>query len=147
MNLKGKMPLLGCIYHYVFSLLLLVTGGATAQAQNAWGFESTSPAIYRLDTPVQQPFSAANLSHPPSELAKITAINVQISPSASAWVDSQICAQDLKHCQPITGGRLYTTAFNEFAATTSFYIVHQVRSWNGAYPPIYIKAQLNLWWK
>lgn len=147
MNLKGKTTSIGRIYHYVFSLLLLVTSSTAVQAQNSWAFEETSPAIYRLDTPVQQMFSAATLANPPSELAKITAVNVQISPSASAWVDSQICAQDFKHCLPITGGRLYTQVFNEFAATTPFYIVHYVRSWNGAYPPVFIKSQLNLWWK
>lgn len=129
-------------------LVLLGTGvfSAVAQAQNAWAFESMSPAIYRLKQPIEQPFSTVKLTHPPAENAMIQAINVQISPTGSAWVESRLCTADLLNCLPIYGGRLYTKAFNRFAARTPLVVVHEVQSWNGAYPPIYIKVQLNIWW-
>lgn len=116
------------------------------QAQNAWAFDTVSPPIYRLKQPILQPFHTTDLANPPAEGAMIKAINVQISPSASAWVESRLCTADLQNCLPVYGGRLYTKAFNQFAATTPLVVVHQVQAWNGAYPPIYIKAQLNIWW-
>ena len=137
----------GVLLALLLLLLCFVTSGSAAWAQNAWAFDMVSPAIYQLDRPVSQEFNTSTLTKPPAQEAYITAVNVQISPSASAWVDSQLCAQDTRHCVPIKGGRLYTKMFNDFPASTPFYVVHQVRSWNGAYPPVYVKTQLNLWWQ
>lgn len=128
---------------------LLLAGSvlsSASQAQNAWAFDSVSPPIYRAGALIEQPFSTAALANPPAAGAMIKAINVQISPSASAWVESRLCTADLLHCLPVHGGRLYTTAFNQFAASTPLVVVHQVQSWNGAYPPVFVKVQLNIWW-
>lgn len=143
----NKMPSLKALFGLGRVLLLGCSVVSPAlQAQNAWAFETVSPPIYRLDQPIQQPFITAELANPPADGARIKAINVQISPSASAWVESRLCTADLLNCLPVYGGRLYTKAFNQFAATTPLVMVHQVQAWNGAYPPIYIKVQLNIWW-
>lgn len=133
------------VYWIMWCVLLLIS--PQLQAQNAWGFESMSPPIYRTGELIEQPFSTLELANPPREGAKISAINVQISPTASAWTESRLCTANLQHCLKIQGGRLYTKAFNQFDATTPLVVVHQVQSWNGAYPPIYIKVQLSIWWE
>lgn len=133
-GLGGFLLLVGCVFSSVL------------QAQNAWAFDTVSPAIYRLAQPIEQSFSTANLANPPAQGARIKAINVQISPSASAWIESRLCTADLQNCLPVYGGRLYTKAFNQFAANTPLVVVHQVQAWNGVYPPVYIKVQLNIWW-
>lgn len=134
-------------YKWLVLFFSLISAVPVTQAKNAWAFESVSPAIYQLDQPVQQIFSTQSLALPPPEGAKITAVNVQILPSASARIESQVCAQDFEHCMPVQDGRLYTKAFNHFDASTPFYLVQRVRAWDGAYRPIYIKVQLNLWWQ
>lgn len=132
------------------SLLLALIFGLLAlpvQAQQTKSFEQTSQAIYRLDDPIRQTFSMANHPKVKGQLYQLSAVQVQIMPSAGAQISSELCISQSWHCVPIYGQRLYTQAFNQFPADSDFYVVHRVRNWSGATPPIFIKTQLNLWWR
>ncbi len=116
-------------------------------AQQAWAFEEVSPAIYRLDEPVTQRFSAIEAPQPAQPGQKLAAILVQVLPSTSAFIESYLCVNDTQNCVPIQGRRLYTQAFNQYSAQDPVLVVHRVRGWSGTLPPLFIKTQLNLWWE
>lgn len=128
-------------------LIMLCLGLSSVQAQTEWAFEQVSPAIYRVDEPIQQRFSVAELPISSIGTSTIAALNVQVSPSAAARVESHLCVRDLDHCVPIRHGRLYTKAFNNYSALDPIYVVHRVRNWDGSYPPVFITVQLNVWWQ
>lgn len=129
------------IFYWVASLY-----SAGLVAQETWAFEQVSPAIYRLDEPVIQRFSATATPQSAQTEQKLTTIMVQVLPSTAAFIESYLCVNDSQNCVPIRGGRLYTQAFNQYSAQSPVLVVHRVRGWNGTLPPLFIKTQLNLWW-
>ncbi|MEZ2742234.1 hypothetical protein ACBP93_06290 [Paenalcaligenes hominis] len=118
----------------------------SAVAQQAWAFEQVSPAIYQLDQPVTQRYTSTDSLQPPTRHQHFTAVMVQVSPSVGADIESFACINDTSTCLPIVGGRLYTQAFNQYSAVSPILIVHKIKGWAGATPPVFIKSQLNLWW-
>lgn len=134
-------------YPGLFAALSFSLGAMPLQAQQTKAFEQTSQAVYRLDEPVRQVFIMSNASAVQNTLHQLSAVQVQITASTDAQISSELCTVLTGHCVPIHGRRLYTKDFNQFNADTDFYVQHRVRNWSGTYPPIFIKTQLNLWWR
>lgn len=118
-----------------------------AMAQQAWAFEQVSPAMYQLNLPVTQRYTAINALHPPADNQKLTAVMVQVLPSVAAAIESFACINDTSSCLPIVGGRLYTQAFNSYSAVSPILVIHKIQGWAGAQPPVFIKSQVNIWWE
>lgn len=136
-------------YFYLRWLLSLcfLFGFSTSYAAGSWAFDVVSPAIYRAEQPIRQVFRLSDLSSPPQSTDTLQAVSVQIAPSTGAWVQSRLCTWDESHCVNIQNYRLYTQAFQGMPAQTPLVVIHEIKNWQGSFPPLFIKVQLAVWWK
>lgn len=135
--------------HFVLSICLILFSvhSPTTYGAQSWSFDQTSPPLHRQDQTIQQSFNTVELKFPPNQHQRIAAVQIQTYVPNNAWVESQLCTASFTQCASISNGYLYSQDFNHLSATTPLVVVHQLKRFNGTYPPVFIKTQLNIWWQ
>lgn len=103
-------------------------------------------AIHRLNDTVWVPLTS---SHKATQFSpQIDTLLLQINTQSPAQLEVHLCTEDKRQCRAVpTSGRLYSRTFTQHNLHQPLWLAVRATAWRGAYPPVFIRAELTLWAK
>jgi len=105
-------------------------------------------ALQRLDERLWVSLPATNDKHGSStrNTLPIRQLLLQVSQGRKTQLQMQLCNHQRTHCRAVPAdGRLFLSELTGQWSFLPLWLGIRVLSWQGSYPPVYLRAELTLW--
>ena len=108
--------------------------------------KSTEIKVNQLEHPVWAKLQLSEAEAQSSKDYKLQRLLLTIQWQQPVDLDLQLCNKQRQHCQrAASDGRLLSSNFAGQKLADPLWLKITARSWQGGYPPAYIRAELVLW--